>query len=34
MEGMPTGETMYIIVQGSTTFMITPDTLYIDEEVT
>jgi hypothetical protein len=34
MEGMPAGETMQIIAQGSTNFMITPDMLYIDEEVT
>jgi hypothetical protein len=34
MEGMPTGETMQIIVQWSTNFVITPDMLYIEQEVT
>jgi hypothetical protein len=33
MEGMPAGETIQIIVQGSKKFMITPNMLYIDEEV-
>jgi hypothetical protein len=31
-EGMPAGEKIQIIVQGSTKFMITSDMLYIDEE--
>jgi hypothetical protein len=32
MEGVPTGETVQIIAQGSTNFMITPYMLYIDVE--
>jgi hypothetical protein len=32
-EGMPTGESIQIIEHGSENFMITPNMLYIDEEV-